>query len=232
LKGTLHLINAKPGEKMHPIASLSVPTPLLDVAVVNGYAYLACGSAGTFIADVRRPDKARLVGKVGLPDYILPFACATTLSVTERQLYVANGRAGIQVYDLSRGDKPQTVGSLSTLGYAVSLAVSGEHVYVDDLRSGLQVVDCRRPNSLQILGNLGANIKAKGMIVVGDELFVTSSMGGVLALPLPLQASHIKRDGPRYLEVRFPPLPRAGSYSLSLSDGKKNLVLPHAIVSP
>jgi hypothetical protein len=231
LSGNLHIIDAKPAEKMKLLGSLSVPKPLLDIAVKDGYAYLSCGTSGTFVADIRQPNQAMIVGKIEVPDYLQPFACSTSLSVAGQQLYVANGRAGIQVYDLTRADAPLMVGSLSTFGNAVALVVSGEQVYVDDLRSGLQMVNCQDPDRLLMVGALGVNIKAKGMVVIGDELFATTNMGGVVAVPLPFKVPRIERHSSERLDLYIPPLTKTGYYSLSLSDGQKNLVLPNVVFS-
>ena len=231
LQGDLHIVEAKSHGRMNLLSSLSVPKPLLDIAVRNDYAYLACGTAGTFIVDIHSPVQPVLVGKVKVPDYLQPFDCSTSLTVTGRQLFVANGRAGIQVYDLTNAQSPHLVGSISTLGNAISLVVSGRQVYVANLLTGLQMINCQDPDSLQMIGDLSVNVKAKGMVVIDDELFASTNLGGVVAVPVPFKVPRVKRDGPERLDVYVPPLGKAGYYSLSLSDGQKSLVLPHVVVS-
>jgi hypothetical protein len=216
---------------MKLLSSLSVPTPLQDIAVTDGYAYISCGSAGTFIVDISQPENPVLAGKIDVPDYLQPFSVSTSLTVAGGQLYIANGRAGIQVYDLSQKHAPRMVGSISTLGNAMALAVSGKQIYVADLYTGLQMLNCEDPDSLQMIGALGLNVKAKGMVVIGNELFASTNLGGVLAVPLPFKVPRVKRHNPERLEVYVPPLAKAGYYSLSLSDGQKNLVLPNIVFS-
>ncbi len=230
-QGDLHIIAAEPHGRMKLLSTLSAPKPLFDIAVRNDYAYLACGTEGTFIVDIQHPEKPVLVGKVEVPDYLLPFDCSTSLTVAGEQLYVANGRAGIQVYNLTQAQSPRLVGSISTLGNAIALVVSGKQVYVANLLTGMQMIDCQDPDRLQMIGVLGVNVKAKGMVVIGDELFASTNLGGVVAMPLPFKVPRVKQHGPERLDVYIPPLAKSGYYSLSLSDGQKNLVLPHVVVS-
>jgi hypothetical protein len=215
---------------MRSLAAMPVTHPFLDIAVSNDYAYLACGSMGVFIVDVRHPERPVMLGKVALPDYLLPFACATSLVVDGQQLFVANGLAGLQIYNLDNPEQPRLVGSLSTAGNVMSLAVSGQQVYVADTRGGLQVVDCRNPDAPQTLGLLGFSIKTKGMAVVGEELIAATNLGGVIAVPLPFRISETTRHGTDCVELSVPEGLKAGAYALSLSDGRKNLVLPDALV--
>jgi hypothetical protein len=136
----------------------------------------------------------------------------------------------LQIYNLDNPEQPRLVGSLSTAGNVMSLAVSGQQVYVADTRGGLQVVDCRNPDAPQTLGLLGFSIKTKGMAVVGEELIAATNLGGVIAVPLPFRISETTRHGTDCVELSVPEGLKAGAYALSLSDGRKNLVLPDALV--
>jgi hypothetical protein len=227
--GTLHIVSAMPGEKLKLLGSMPVPKPVLDLDVSNGFVFLACGSVGTFVVDIRRPGQPVMVGKIDLPEYLLPFAIANSLAVSGQYLYIANGQAGVQFFDLNDPGRPVYKGGLNTLGNTMSLAIAEDRVYVADVRGGLSVLDSQSPDRLQVLGSLGFNIKANGMMVVGDELFAVTNLGGVLALPLPFRISRMEGDGSGRVKFSVSPLAKAGSYSLFLADGEKNLILPDAI---
>src|SRR5690606_11962494 len=75
--------------------STLLPALVTAIAVSQGYAYAALGTAGLAVVDVQDPANPVLVGVLDTP------GSATDLLVVGSALWVADGDAGLQAFDLS-----------------------------------------------------------------------------------------------------------------------------------
>ncbi|MGE0791474.1 MAG: hypothetical protein AB7S26_37715 [Sandaracinaceae bacterium] len=94
-----------------------------DLALENGYAFVAAGSGGVAIVDVSSPPDAHLVA-------LHPTGSeALGIDVALGRAVVALGNDGIDVLDVSDPLASQTVGHLAG-GYPEDVAIVGDRVYV------------------------------------------------------------------------------------------------------
>lgn len=108
-----------------------------QIAVRDGFAYLAVGKAGVVIVDVRDPEIP-----VWVADYDTP-GNAHDVAVEGRYVFVADDAAGIQVIDSADPAHPQTVATYKTLHCAHEVIVHQGTVYVAEPLGGLFVLPSR-----------------------------------------------------------------------------------------
>ncbi|MEA3377523.1 MAG: hypothetical protein U9R72_15150 [Chloroflexota bacterium] len=110
-----------------------------DVAVQDGYAYVAVGPR-LVVLDVSRPITPTEVGSTTpFPQFVEGIAVSGTLA------YAADGVAGLRIVDVSDPRNPIEVGAYDTPGYAEGVTVAGQYAYVADGHYGLRIVDVSEP---------------------------------------------------------------------------------------
>jgi hypothetical protein len=227
LQGGLQII--EPATAQRParlLGALATAASAIDLVVVDGFAYLACGRGGVAIVDVRKPDRPQPVGMVEFPDYLAPFVAPMALAAADGRLFVASGRGGFQVFSLQDPVKPQLVGALSMLGNVTDVLIRDAKAFVVDTENGLQMVDCGDLSQLRLVGALGAATKSNGLVVRGDRLFFSGGTSGIMTAPMPVPLQAARGEGQHRLRLPLPPLPQKGYYNFYLADGPKSLELP------
>lgn len=108
------------------VKNLSLPTlvsshptsaPAGDIALSNGFAYLACGASGLQIFDVSDPSSPVLRGSIALSG-------ALDVAVSGSRAYVAAGSYGLYIIDVSNPDAPQVADLRETPDVAVNVSAS------------------------------------------------------------------------------------------------------------
>lgn len=130
------------------------------------HAYVADGSTGLQVIDVRDPTAPVRVGGYNTSGS----ARAVALSPNGRYAYVADGSAGLQVIDLLDSVSPTRVGGYNTTGSAVGVVLSpnGRYAYVADSAAGLQVIDVLNPAAPAWAGGYDTNGSAVGVTLSAD----------------------------------------------------------------
>jgi len=104
--------------------------------VSGNYAYVADGTNGLQVIDVRNPTNCVRAGGYDTSGY------AEGVAVSGNYAYVADGDSGLQVIDVSNPANPVRVGGCNNApsGYACGVAVVADRIYVADGAAGLVVI--------------------------------------------------------------------------------------------
>ena len=105
-----------------------------DVAVADGYAYIADSSNGLVVVDVSDPANPIGAGGYDTSGY------AYGVAVSGDYAYVADEINGLVVVDVSDPANPTYMGDYETSDNARGVAVSGDYAYLADGTGGLVVV--------------------------------------------------------------------------------------------
>ncbi len=171
-----------------PLILSSFATGGSDIAVADGYAYLALGAAGLDIIDVRAPLAPTRAGAYTDLEWVLG------VEAVGDYVYLAGSDAGVVVLDVSVPAVPQLVSHLSpTPGYYYAagtvqdVVVNGDYAYAActhrdpynfDSIPGLGVIDVSDPISPTQVGSYaafsGPNGMATGVWVNGDKAYLSA----------------------------------------------------------
>jgi len=150
-----------------------------DLAVSDGYAYVAAGNASLRVIDVRTPSAPWIVGELPLP------GGAQAVAVSDGYAYVASGDASLRVIDVSTPSEPLQVGIVDMPGSGSGVAVSDGYAYVSWLgqpdEGGLWVIDVRTPSAPGDVGFLNTRI-AWDVAVEGGYAYLAGYFCGLCVI--------------------------------------------------
>ena len=134
----------------------------------DGYVYLALGSSGVKIINVKTPSSPSLAASIGGLD------TAGNVSVFvgddgKKYLYVANGWKGVSIYDVTKASSPKLVGSVDSIGPALDVAAFGTTAYVAAGQIGLLVLDISKPSAPKALAQYRFTGWAKSVAILDSE---------------------------------------------------------------
>ncbi len=157
------------------LSTLPIPGYANDVDVDGSYAYVAAGSAGLQVVDIRDKINPKIIASLDTP------GIAIDVKVAGNFAYIADGSSGLQIIDVTNPMLPVSAGSVDTLGVAQALVVSGTRAYVADGAGGLVIIDIANQNMTQVTSTEGT---AKGVAVSADlnYILVTVDDPGVSAV--------------------------------------------------
>lgn len=141
------------------------------VVISGGYAYVALGSAGLEVIDVRNPAAPARVGNHGTPWY------ATGLAVAERYVILVDQL--LHVIDIHNPTQPVRVSSYDTPGEANQVVVTGRYAYVADGFAGLQVIDFNDPTKPTGVGEYDTPGYASRVAMAGKFAYVLDGAAGI-----------------------------------------------------
>jgi hypothetical protein len=150
----------------------------LDVAISDGYAYVADGLSGLQIFDISEPSSPALVASLDTPGY------AEGVFVHGDYAYVADGPGGLQVIDISAPVAPAYTGGCATQGFAYGVAVKGNYAYIGGGAGGLQVIDVSDPRLPRWIGSYDVCSTTWGVAVKGNYAYVAGGPGGLQIVDL------------------------------------------------
>lgn len=158
-----------------PISVGSVDTPgkCNDIAVMDGFAYVADDDRGLQVLDLTDPLKPTMMGSVDTPGKALAVAVAGHIA------YVADDDGGLQVMDISDPWRPAIKGSLNTRGKATDVAVSGGLACVSDSLDGLLVVNVTQPHAPIKMGAVDTPGDAGHIALVHETAYVADDAAGL-----------------------------------------------------
>jgi len=140
-EGLLVVIDIRNARVPQVIATYKSGLYPTDIAVVGGEAYVAAGTSGLLIWDVRNPANAKLVGS-WQEDCIVG-----RLAVSGSNVYLTGGVCGwdtvsstVRVIDVHQPAHPMRVGGRGSIG-SRGLTRSGDYLYVAAGHEGLQVIE-------------------------------------------------------------------------------------------
>jgi len=130
------------------IGALDTPGEAWDIAVSNGYAYVADRGAGLRIVDVSEPAAPFEVGNFDTP------GDTYAVAIDGNYAYIADGNDYLRVVDVSDPPNPDEVGSYYLGGNVVDIAISGPYAYVANWYDGLRIVDISDPENPIVVGSV------------------------------------------------------------------------------
>ena len=123
------------------IGEIATPGNAQDVAVDGGTAYIADGTEGIQLVDVRRPAAPQLLKSVK------GFTFAHRIQVANGHAYIVDSEEGLLIHnlhELHNSIEPKPLSTFQTLGEALDVWVEGHTVYLSDRNQGFQILDFER----------------------------------------------------------------------------------------
>jgi hypothetical protein len=169
-----------PKENPHaaPLARFDTDGYTRAVVLLDATLYLADGSAGVRIVDIRDPAHPKEEAVVDTEWYALD------LKLRFPFLYVADGTAGLVVIDVRDPEKPEITARMDTPGYAFGLATAGEYAYIADGPAGLLVVDIANPAAPVIAAQIDTPGYAFDVAVEGEHAYIADGSAGVMVVDI------------------------------------------------
>lgn len=149
------------------LSSLALPGAR-RVDVSGDFAFVAAGSYGLLIVDVRDRHNPFLVASLVLPGESLDVKIAGQIA------YVAAGSAGLQVVDVSDPLEPLRLGGVDPPGEAQDLVVRGGRIYLADGSGGVRIIDATNAGAPTLLGTYTAGPGAAVGVDVSGGLAVVA----------------------------------------------------------
>lgn len=145
------------------------------VALVGDRAYVASGSAGFYIIDLKWPHFPRILYHQSLE------ATTKDLVVEGDRMLVVNHLHGLMLYDISQST-PILLTTANQASFPTQLAISGDRVFVADLTVGVWCF--RLSGDVLSLDGLLDTDSAYDVAVGGDQLHVTAGTEGLKSYDL------------------------------------------------
>lgn len=151
-------------------AHIPTPSPVSDMALHEGYAYLCAGSL--IVVDSRVPQQSRVVFTRDMPGSAYRVVVDAN---PPAHIYVAALEGGLHIFDITEPAVPRLVESHATHGNATGVALADERAYLLDSGIGVAVLDVSEPNNPKLQDayeNDALPIDAK---VAGNHLYLLDS---------------------------------------------------------
>ncbi|MFX0063973.1 MAG: LVIVD repeat-containing protein [Candidatus Hermodarchaeota archaeon] len=123
------------------ISTLTFSDLIINIFVLDNYAYLANSYDGLQIVDISDPHNPRRVGSHSIS------GSARGVQAKDNYVYMTVGHSGLMVYDVSNPTDPKEFGYCALSGYSWKLQVVGNYAYVPVYSSGFRVVDISNPSN-------------------------------------------------------------------------------------
>jgi PKD repeat protein len=133
--GGLRVLDLSDAEHLVEVARLDLPDPTSDLAVANGWAYVATTAPWVRVVDVSQPQHPVEVTTYEVRD------SARSVTATPDHLFVVDGTGTVTMLDVSDPFAPVELASVDTTGDARGVAVADGFAWVPDNRAGLAVLD-------------------------------------------------------------------------------------------
>ncbi len=240
--GHLHVVYVQPEPfQIDIVGSYDTPGQGFGVTVEGAYAYIADGTEGLRIVDVRDPTNPVEVGSYNTPGQ------AMGVAVAGQYAYVADGTEGLRIVDVRDPTNPVEVGSYNTPGQASGIAVGRSYIYIADGTAGLRIISARDLTSPVEVGSYDTPGQAFGVTVEGAYAYIADGTEGLRIVDVsgptdpvevsfydtPGQATDVTvngniayvADGTQGLRVVFLRDPDATSQVVTIEEAATNVVL-------
>jgi hypothetical protein len=149
---------------------------LLDVVVVDNYAYGVDGERGLWVLDISKPKAPAVIEFVDTPGY------ARALAVIGDRLFLADGGRGIRIYGIQNRSDPEFLGSFEAMENAQAIVGKGEYIYVANAQGGVIIFNIADPAKIEPVGSFKTRGTALDIAMWGDTVFVAEGAQGVEAV--------------------------------------------------
>lgn len=148
-------------------AHIPTTSPVSDIALHEGYAYLCAGSL--IAVDSRVPQQSRIVSRRDMPGSAYRVVVDAN---RPSHIYVAALEGGLHIFDITGPAIPRLVGSYATQGNATGVALSDERAYLLDSGIGVAVLDVSEPNAPKLQDVYETDALPIDATVSGNSLFL------------------------------------------------------------
>ena len=148
------------------LGAVRLPGLIQGLAVGNGWAYAACGSAGVQFVDLSNPAQPvhqKIMQTSGQ---------AYGVAISGNYLCVADGAAGVRIADISNPAAPVLAGVYYTVGPARAIATAGSIAYVLDNYEGLLLLNLSNPAAPSLAGSYAAFDSGQALAVSGSYAYI------------------------------------------------------------
>lgn len=152
---------------------MDMPADAMGLCVDTNYVYVACGTSGLRIVDIRDIYNPLLIGASNLAGTSL------SVDVEGNYAYVAADRAGLYVVDITDRSNPVVVDTVNTSGRTKDVQILGNYAFIADADGGLKVVDISNPAQTRFLAAY-ATPYAYGLYVTADNIYLCDRDYGLM----------------------------------------------------
>jgi hypothetical protein len=174
------------------LGEVALPRALEAVAVTGGFAYVAAGSAGLQVVDVRDKAHPKIAGTYdvrkdvslrrgqttarGRPE-------ATSVTVAGGRVYLGFDDGELHILDVSEPSRPRMAGVHRTPDKVYGLTVVGARLYLANFEAGLHILDVTDPARLVEIGTFPTKWSQE-VAVVGTRAYVADGPHGLRILDM------------------------------------------------
>lgn len=167
----LRILDVTPPTAPAPRGSLLLPDEAWDVAVLDGYAYIADWlGGGLVVVDVANPGAPAIVASRATAGH------AVGVTIKRELLFVAVAgdppQSKMIVYDITNRAAPVELSRLGTAGACWDIAVAGPRAYLACGPAGLEIVDVSNPSLPVRIGSVDTPNWATAVEVSGDFAYI------------------------------------------------------------
>ncbi len=167
------------------ISSWHSPARILDLALYNGYVYLASAGMGiqTVLIESLSP-----VSQVDTAD------TAYSLAIAGNTLYAAQATGGLAIFSLNNPAAPALIGQYDLPGRAVSLAVINQRLCLANSQGGVTIFDITDPANPIIHARTALPAESTRINQADSRLLVSNRNGGLSILAVVPQPARLTGD--------------------------------------
>lgn len=151
-------------------AHIPTTSPVSDVALHEGYAYLCAGSL--IVVDSRVPQQSRIISERDMPGSAYRVVVDAN---PPAHIYVAALEGGLHVFDITGPAVPRLAGSHATQGNATGVALADGRAYLLDSGIGVVVLDVSELNNPKLQDAYENDTLPIDATVSGNHLYLLDS---------------------------------------------------------
>lgn len=188
--GKLAVVDVAARTRPAVLGEVALPRALEAVAVSGGFAYVAAGSAGLQVVDVRDKARPRLAGAydvrkdvalrrgqttaMGRPE-------ATAVTFAGGRVYLGFDDGELHILDVAEPQRPRILGVHKTPDKVYGLTVADTHLYLANFEAGLHILDVTDPARVVEIGSFPSKWSQE-VAVVGTRAYVADGPHGLRIL--------------------------------------------------
>lgn len=172
------------------VAQIPTVSPVSDIALFEGYAYLCAESL--IVVDSQVPQQSRIVSRRNMR------GSAYRIALDTSHAYVAALEGGMHIFDITEPATPRPIANYASQGNATCVALAAERAYLLDSRVGVTVLDISEPTKPIRLGEYANDALPIDAQIRGNYLYLLDSES------LQLIDSRTLTAISRFNQLRFP----------------------------
>jgi hypothetical protein len=185
--GELRIYNLDDPVTPEEVGYFDIETTLIDIDIINDYAYLALGGSGFSILNIEDPANPFVIGSCSVEGY------SRGVEVSGNYAYIAASESGLRIVDITIPVFPYELTSYED-GYSISsVSVSGNYAYLADGSSGIHVLDISDPENPTEVSLFDTEGYVRKVYADSSILYVADGRNGVRILDIsdPYELSEI-----------------------------------------